>query len=459
MRYIKGYQKFINESKRAIDKNALIVEKQVLNEFSSNFWTLCLKSEIFTNEEKIYIQDNLMNEKVSLVKEEWEWLDKAVNWAKDKGEKMLDFVTDKIKAVKEGIKGFVASMVAFAKKFFSQSVNYAITQAAKLKQKLTGDGKVKKQVEQLDPTKSKAEVSDLKKTLQFWAPGNTAAEAKPSNKAEGQIEAKIKTAEAEAVSSSEKNLEEAQEEAKNESFTSIFQSTNDDILASFYNLSLIKEAEEGEEKKEDKSLGQKCVDWILSFLGQEKIDPDAKTGKKILWWGKLFLKILSTCLSPILKVVEALVKVGANQVLAAVSTLTAALGGPGAFKFGLLGGLCGGIVGIIYDTIMLFGGEAGGADTMAAVKKWLAMAINESLELFPSYKILKYILAGFCAGMTLWHVIEEIKHLAHGAHGEHGHGDKEHKEEKHGQPAKPGEKPEEEKPAEAKPGQPVAKPA
>ena len=457
MRYIKGYSKFINESKREIEKNALIVEKQVLNEFSSDFWSLCLRSKIFSTEENSYIENNLIGQNVSLVTEEWEWLDKAVDWAKDKGEKMLNFVGDKIKAVKNGLKEFVSSMVAFAKKLFTSGLNGVLSQAAKFKQKISGDGEVKKQIEELDPQKSKNEIEDLKKTFQFWAPGKTAAEAKPSaDVAAGQIEAKLKTAEGEAVSSTEKNLTEAEEEAKNESVSTIIYSTSDDILESFYNLSLIKEAEEAPEGGEEKkTTGQKCIDWILGFLGQEKMDPDAKTGKKLFWWGKLFLKILSTCLSPILKVVEVLVKTGANLALKGVSMITGALGGPGAFEFALLGGLCGGIVGMIYDSIMLFGGEAGGADTMAMVKKWLAHAVNESLELFPSYKTLKYIMAGFCAGMTLWHVIEEIKHLAHGdhGHGEHKEGEEHGEEAKPGNPAKPGEK------AEEKPAAPGAKPA
>jgi hypothetical protein len=51
MKYIRNYHSFIKESKREIDKNALVVEKQVLNEFSSDFWGLCLRSSIFTNEE------------------------------------------------------------------------------------------------------------------------------------------------------------------------------------------------------------------------------------------------------------------------------------------------------------------------------------------------------------------------------------------------------------------------
>jgi hypothetical protein len=463
---MRNYHSFIKESKKQIGKNALIVEKQVLKEFSSDFWGLCLRSSIFTNEEKTYIENNLTNKKVSLLNEEWDWLDKAVDWAKDKGEKMLNFVSDKIKAVKNGLKDFVSSMVGLAKKLFLAGLNGALLQAAKFKQKVSGDGKVKKQIQDLDPEKSKNEIEDLKKTFQFWAPGKTAAEAKPAvDKAGGQIEAKIKSAEGEAVSSTEKNLTEAEQEAKNESVSNIIYSTGDDVLESFYNLSLIKEAEEvpegGEEKK---TTGQKCIDWLLGFLGQEKMDPEAKAGKKLFWWGKLFLKILATCLSPVLKIVEALVKTGANLALKGVSMITGALGGPGAFEFALLGGLCGGIVGIIYDTIMLFGGEAGGADTMAAVKKWLAHAVNESLELFPSYKTLKYIMAGFCAGMTLWHVIEEIKHLAHGGHGEHKEGEEHGEEAKPGDPVKPGEKPAPIKPGEKpvegeKPAAPGTKPA
>jgi hypothetical protein len=464
MRYIKGYSKFINESKREIEKNALIVEKQVLNEFSSDFWSLCLRSKIFTNEEKSYIENNLIGQNVSLVTEEWEWLDKAVDWAKDKGEKMLNFVGDKIKAVKNGLKEFVSSMVTYAKNMFMSMIKGALNQAAKFKEKVTGDGKIKKQIDELNPEKSKNEIADLKKTFQFWAPGKTVAEAAAElitnntsfDKIGGQIEAKLKTAEAEAVSSTEKNLSEAEADAKNESVSSIIHSTNDDILESFYNLSLIKEAEESPEGGEEKkTTGQKCIDWILSFLGQEKLDPEAKKGTKIFWWGKLFLKILATCLSPILKVVEALVKTGANYALQGVSMITGVLGGPGAFKFALIGGLCGGIVGIIYDSIMLFGGSAGGADTMAAVKAWLSHAINEALELFPSYKTLKYILAGFCAGMTLWHVVEEIKHLMHAGHGEHEEG-----EAKEGEAVKPGEKPVATKPGEKpEPVKPGEKPA
>jgi len=462
MKYIKGYKRFINESKIEIGKNALIVEKKVLEDFSSDFWNLCMKSAVFTIEEKSYIKEKLSVEKVSLIKEEWKWLDNAIDWAKDKGEKMLNFITDKIKALRDGIKNFVSSMIAYAKSLLSDGMTYAMMHASEIKKKFTGDGKVKKAIEELDPVKSKNEIEDLKKTFQHWSPSTKVAQTtiKISTDVLAKMDAKLKTSETEAISSSTKNLEEAEQEAQtqgqNESITSILSSTSDDVLMSFYNLSLIKESEEKEGEEKKKSVG----DWILGFLGQENLDPEAKTGKKILWWGKLFLKILSTCLSPILKVVEVAVKGGANLVLKGVSMLTASLGGPGAFEFALLGGLCGGIVGLIYDTLMLFGSHATGTGTFAMVKKWLAHAINESLELFPDYTTLKYIFAGFCAGMTLWHVIEEIAHLAHGGHDHDDHGKEgEHKEGKPETEAKPGATPAKpEAQAQAKPGTTPAKP-
>lgn len=459
MKYMKGYQRFVNESKKAIEKNSMIVEKQVLSDFSEDFWNLCLKSSVFTNEEKLYIKDNLSDKKVSLLNEEWDWLNKAVDWAKDKGEKMFNFVKDKIEAVKNGLKDFVVSMISFAKNILTSGLQSAMRQATKFKAKVSGDGKIKKQVQEMDPEKAGDEVSNLVKTLQFYAPGKKASEAKPNfDKIGPQIEAKLKSAEGTAISSAEKNLSEAEAEAQNESIKNIINSTNDDVLLSFYNLSFINEAEEAPAKEApQKTTGQKCVDWFLGFIGQEGLDPEAKSGAKLFWWGKLFLRILATCLSPILKVVEVLIKTGSNAALKTVSRITKFFGGPPAdkefYEFILLGGLCAGVVGIVYDALMIADSAFLGADNFSVIKAWFAKAINNSLDLFPDYKALKSIFAYFCAAMTLWHVLEEMAHLGilkgkfgefFGGHGDHGHG--EHKE---GEEAKPGEKP---APA-AKPGE------
>ncbi len=443
MKYIRNYNSFIKESKMAIEKNALIVEKQVLTEFSNDFWSLCMRSKVFTTEEKFYIKENFSTKEVSLIKEEWEWLDKAVGWAKDKGEKMLNFVSDKIKAVKDGIKDFVNSMIDYAKKTFLGMIKGTTKQINSIIEKVNAGGKVKKQVEALDPEKSKNEVGDLRTMYRWWFPGNNFEESMSTGvtnleKLAPKVEGQLAAAEAEAVSTSTSNLAEAEADAKNESISNIIYSTDDDVLMSFYRLKVNEAEEAAPAETEQKSTGQKCIDWILSFIGQEKMDPEAKTGAKLFWWGKLFLKILATCMSPILKIVEFFVKTGSNALLNGVSSLTNKLGGPGAVKYALIGGLLAGIVGLVYDMLMLFGdgGASSGADTMALVKKWLAKAINGALDIFPEYKTLKMFLAGFCAGMTIWHVAEEIKHLMHAGH--EGHDEK-----------KPGEKP---GAPEAKPG-------
>jgi len=430
MKYMKNYNSFIKESKMAIEKNAIIVEKQVLSDFSNDFWSLCMRSNVFTTDEKTYIKENFSNKEVSLIKEEWEWLDKAVDWAKDKGEKMLNFVSDKIKAVKDGIKDFVSSMIQYAKKLFLSMIKGTTKQLEAVKAKVNGGDKLKKQIEALDKEKSANEVGDLRKMYSFWFPGKNVEESMTAGvanleKLAPKVEAQLKVAEGEAVSSSTTNLAEAEADAKNESLSNIIYSTEEDVLMSFYRLKINEAEEAAPVEKEQKSTGQKCIDWVLGFLGQENLDPEAKTGAKLFWWGKLFLKILATCMSPILKVVEAFVKTGANAVLNGVSSLTAKFGGPNAVKYALLGGLMAGIVGLVYDMLMLFGdaGASTGADTMAIVKKWLAKAINGSLELFAEYKTLKYFLAGFCAGMTIWHVAEEIKHLMHAGHEGHEHGE------------------------------------
>jgi hypothetical protein len=56
MKYLKRYEKFINESFNNvninIDKSLIVIERKVLNDFSVDFWDLSLKSSVFTEEEK-----------------------------------------------------------------------------------------------------------------------------------------------------------------------------------------------------------------------------------------------------------------------------------------------------------------------------------------------------------------------------------------------------------------------
>jgi hypothetical protein len=75
MKYLKRYESFMNQAFNDvninIDKSLSIVEKQVLNDFSVSFWDLSLNSSVFTTEEKAFIKENLMSNKVDLVNEGW----------------------------------------------------------------------------------------------------------------------------------------------------------------------------------------------------------------------------------------------------------------------------------------------------------------------------------------------------------------------------------------------------
>ena len=460
MKYMRNYHSFIKESKKQIDKNAIIVEKQVLNEFSSDFWSLCLRSSIFTNEEKSYIESNLTHNKVSLLTEEWEWLGKAIDWVADKGGKLKDFVFNKIKSLRDGIKDFVKGIVNFAKKVFMGLINSAKKAAKALadKQKDATKG----QIEKIDKEESGKEFTNLKDTFKWWGIEKPDAEANFASEGFNKISGAIAQSEGEALSSSETNLKEAEqdieESEKNESISHIIGSTNDDVLMSFYKFSLIKEdkEEEGGEKKEGNEK-KGVIAWLLEFLGQEEMDPDAKAGKKLLWWGKLFLKVLATCLNPILKVVEVAVKQFAKNGLALVSFVTSKLGGPGIFKFALLGGITAGLFGLVADSLLLGGVHVPGYEAMSAIKSWIAHALEHGGGFLPGYDAIKYFLKGFCVSMALWHIVEEIKHLVHAEKG-HGHGEhkegEEHGEAKPGAPAKPAEGQ-----AEGKPAAPGAKPA
>ena len=50
----------MKESVRSINKESILLEKKLLGEFSSNFWTLCLNSNVFTLEEKQLIKSDFI---------------------------------------------------------------------------------------------------------------------------------------------------------------------------------------------------------------------------------------------------------------------------------------------------------------------------------------------------------------------------------------------------------------
>lgn len=430
MKYVKAYKRFINESKREMDKHSIIIEKELLTDFSSNFWGMCINSSVFTNEEKSYIKENLSDKKVDLLTEEWDWLNKTVNWAKEKSKDTLKWIGDKIKSIRNGISAFVKSMIEYARKIFLELIRSALKASKSFADK--HKDAIKKKIESADKDKAKTEIARLVETFKFWGiTTKIAADSVVEFKSDlsSKIYNMFKSSEQDAIADCSKNLEEAEKEVGGETV----QESND-VLSSFYDLSKLNESESSGEKKG-------AIDWILGFLGQEKMDPDAKAGSKLLWWGKLFFKVLATCLNPILKVVETVAKQIGNTGLELFSWITNLFGGPPKekkdgvkekagkihYEFILLGGITAGLFGLVVDSMLLGHIHFSGDKMLSKIKVWLSKSLSHAFEFFPQYKVIKDILTAFCLAMTVWHVVDELKHLSHsGGHGEHGDAGLEH---------------------------------
>ena len=410
MKYVKGYSKFVKESKKQIKKNAIIVEKQLLNDFSKGFWDLCVKSSIFTNEEKVFITENLSTSDVKL-NEEWEWLDKAVTFAKDKGGKILDTIKSRIEKLKAGIKQFIASMVEMAKNLWASMITGVKKLAGELSDK--HKEKVKVLIDEAPEKEKMDELNQLKSTVQHWGLISATVAEITQAKASTTVANLFTKAQADAEQQSINNLKEA--EALEES---IFFGVEDDILVHFYN---INEAEEVAAKEEGNTEQKKSVwDWILNFLGQEGLDPEVKGGKKLLWWGKFFLKVLGLIFSPLVKLLEGLLKWKGNKILQGVSWLTNQTGGPGVYKFVVMGGIVAGLIGIVLEGALLNHIEFPGSGAMHSTVSWVSHSLAHAGELVGWYKTISYALTFFCLALTIVEVAKEIGHLAHAAKSDHG---------------------------------------
>ncbi len=408
MKYVKGYSKFVKESKKQIEKNAIIVEKQLLNDFSKGFWSLCIKSSIFTNEEKEFITENLSTSDVKL-NEEWEWLDKAVTFAKDKGGKVLDNIKSRIEKLTSGIKQFITSMVEMAKNLWAAMITGVKKLAGELSDK--HKEKVKVLIDKAPEKEKMDELNQLKSTVQHWGlMGTTVAEITQA-KANTAVTNLFVKSQADAEQQSINNLKKA--EALEES---IFFGVEDDILVHFYNINESEEVvakEGGEEKKS-------VWDWILKFLGQEGLDPEVKGGKKLLWWGKFFLRVLGLIFSPLVKLLEGLLKWKGNKILQGVSWLTNQTGGPGVYKFVVMGGIVAGLIGIVLEGALLNHIEFPGAGAMHSTVSWISHSLAHAGDLVGWYKTISYTLTVFCLALTIVEVAKEIGHLAHAAKSDYG---------------------------------------
>jgi hypothetical protein len=464
MKYLKRYESFMNQAFNDvdinIDKSLSIVEKQVLNDFSVSFWDLSLNSSVFTTEEKKFIKENLMSNKVDLVNEGWlgDTLGNVWNKAKEVGGKVWDKVKSKITIIKDNIKNLVSGIADFIKSLFKSLGDSIVTKSkavyAAAKPKFEMVVKETFTKKKPDPKAIKTEIDGLKAT----------ADHLKNVIVTGLLTGNIETTDDAVITDAEGQVGELENELKTES-------QNHDILSAFYITEAEEAKEEGpveykvgdkvtykdkegkEQEKEiikiegdnfffkdkegnefskaktditgkAKSLGAKVWGGFAKwFLDMEQATPPVKG--KAVWWLKLILKIVGLVLSPVVKALEIAVKFITSNLLKAVSMASKYLKGPGVFEFLILGGILAGLPALVTEFSLL-------THKMPEAFAKIFEIIAEFLVEVTGMENLLLIIGGFCAAMTLYQLIVEFKHLFG------GHGGEDHSEEG----ATPGAKPE-----------------
>lgn len=447
MSYVKNYKHFVKEQRKKAEKQSSIIRGQIYEELSDNFWSLCLKSEVFDNTEKNFIKNELMESKVNLIKEEWEFLNKAYNYVKDKGEKFVNSFKERLNKIIEGISWFVKGIMKFCKNVFLGMLKGALN----LGKKLAGDKKdvIEKKLESADKNAVEQEIPNLKKVFNYLRTGDENKSGIESNEISPNLEKKISSSleagESNIESTTLKELKET--EAEIEESNKFISSQEEDLIKHFYDYSLIKEGEVVKNVKA--SAFNSLIDWFKSFI-EKNDNAEVTTGKKLLWWGRLILRVVSSFFGIIVKVAELAGELVTNVSLTFVSKISKWAGGPGPFKFVALGSIVGALVGVVGDVLLLVGATPfPGMEAAMDLKKWFLTAFNLAAETDITAKIIKFTLTAAAIGYTIYHIKHTLHHLKPG---EKKEGETETKPgEKPAEPQKPGDKP-----AEAvKPGTPA----
>jgi gas vesicle protein len=463
MKYLKRYESFMdnvfNDVNINVDKSLSIVEKQVLNDFSINFWDLSLNSSVFTNEEKKFIKENLMSNKVDLVNEGWlgDTLGTVWDKAKELGGKVWDKIKSKITIIKDNIKNLVSGIADFIKNMFKSLGNSIVTKSTALKDKVKTEfpAKVKAILDQKKPDEKEltTEIQQLKATYDHLKLSIAA----------GLLTGSIDASDDNVIKDAEGQIGELENELKAES-------SNHDILKAFY---IVNEAEEaaveykvgdkvkykrdsGEEvekeitkiegdnifftDKEGKEFSKPKTDIIGKaqsvagkvwggfakwFLDMEQATPPEKG--KAVWWLKLILKVVGLVLSPLVKALEVAVKFVSSNILKCASAAAKYLKGPGVFEFLIMGGIAAGIPALITEFTLV-------SHKMPEAWAHIFEIVSHFLSEMAGVKTLITIFGAFCTAMTLAQLVQEFVHLFKG----HGHGAEGHGAET---PAKPGTPP------------------
>jgi len=454
MKYLKRYESFMNQAFNDvninIDKSLSIVEKQVLNDFSVSFWDLSLNSSVFTTEEKAFIKENLMSNKVDLVNEGWlgDTLGAVWDKAKEVGGKVWDKVKSKITIIKDNIKNLVSGIADFIKSLFKSLGDTIATKSkavyAAVKPKFESTVKATFAKKKPDPKVLKTEIDELKVTVEHLK----------NSIAAGLLSGSIDASDDAVITDAEGQVGELENELKAES-------QNHDILSAFYITEaeevkdegpveykvgdkVIYKSKEGKEIEKEiikiegdnfffkdkegnefsktkadivgkaKSLGAKVWGGFTKwFLDMEQSTPPVKG--KAVWWLKLVLKIVGLVLSPVVKALEIAVKFITSNILKAVSATSKYLKGPGVFEFIVLGGIMAGLPALVAEVSLL-------GHVMPEPYSKIFEVIAEFMAEVTGIESLLLIIGGFCAAMTLLQLCLEFKHLFFG-HGGEGHGE------------------------------------
>jgi len=454
MKYLKRYERFVNENVRMVAKNInrelMIVEKQVLSDFSGSFWEMSLRSNAFTEDEKRFIRESLLSVSVDLVSEGW--LSDTVHgiWdkAKDAGGKMFDKIKSKINSIKENIKSLCSGIAEFIKSFFKSMGESITKRMAAMKEKA-------KQVFPEKAKEAKAKVKDEELGSELKQLASTYGHLSSSIKS-GLFSKNVEASDDSVIKDAESQVGELESELKAESL-------NHDILGSFY----VYEAEEAEYKAGDKVKYRmkdggeaekeiikiegdsiffkdkegkefsKTKDEILGkagsaagkawggfakwFLDMEQATPPEKG--KAVWWISLILKVASLILSPIVKAIETAVKFAASNMLKAASAVSKYLGGPGVFEFLILGGIVAGIPALVTEFTLV-------SHKMPEPYTRIFEIVGHFLAEAAGFKTLVAIFGVLCTAMTFAQLVAEFKNLF-------GHGEEAHAKKPEGQTAAP----------------------
>jgi len=451
MKYLKRYERFVNENVRAtiknIDRELMVVEKQVLSDFSGSFWDMSLRSKAFTEEEKQFIRENLSSMRVDLVNEGWltDTISGIWDKAKEVGGKMWDTIKSKINSIKENIKNLCSGIAEFIKSFFKSIGNSIMSKVKALKEKTKeiAPAKFKEASTKHKPEEIGSEIKQLTSTYDHL---NTVITA-------GLFVKNVDASDDKVIQDAESQVGELEAELKAESMSH-------DILGSFYiyeaeeaeveykvgdkvkyKMKDGKEAEkeiikiegdsfffkdkEGNEFSKPKAeilgkadgLGKKAWGGFTKwFLDMEQATPPEKG--KAVWWIKLIIKVVALILSPIVKGLEVAAKFITSNVLKGVSAVTKYFNGPGVFEFLVLGGILAGIPALVTEFNLL-------THKMPEPYSHIFEIVAHFFSEMTGMQVLISIFGAFCTAMTFAQLIIEFKHLFGGhGHGEEGHGEK-----------------------------------